>query len=84
MTRPDPLMRAQVNWAQYDPSQPGGHYESYYLRGNHPERPLAFWIRYTIFSPAGRPERCTRRAVGDRLRRRNRYAHKGQAGVAVR
>jgi hypothetical protein len=55
MTRPDPLMRAQVNWAQYDPSQPGGHYESYYLRGNHPERPLAFWIRYTIFSPAGRP-----------------------------
>ena len=55
MTRPDPLMRAQVNWAQYDPSQPGGHYESYYLRGNHPQRPLAFWIRYTIFSPAGRP-----------------------------
>jgi len=55
MSSPDPLMRAQVNWAQYDPSQPGGHYESYYLRGNHPERPLAFWIRYTIFSPAGRP-----------------------------
>ena len=48
-------MRAQVNWAQYDPTKPGGHYESYYLRANHPDRPLAFWIRYTIFSPAGRP-----------------------------
>jgi hypothetical protein len=37
------------------PSQPAGHYESYYLRGNHPNRPLAFWIRYTIFSAEGRP-----------------------------
>lgn len=32
-----------------------GHYESYYLRANHPERPLGFWVRYTIFSPKGRP-----------------------------
>jgi hypothetical protein len=55
MTRPDPLRADEVNWTQYDPSQSDGHYESYYLRGNHPERPLAFWIRYTIFSPAGRP-----------------------------
>ena len=30
-----------------------GHYESYFLRANHPGRPLAFWIRYTIFSPRG-------------------------------
>jgi hypothetical protein len=33
-----------------------GHYESWFTRGNHPTRPLAFWIRYTIFSPRGRPE----------------------------
>jgi hypothetical protein len=32
-----------------------GHYESWFLRANHPTKPLAFWIRYTIFSPAGRP-----------------------------
>ena len=30
-----------------------GHYESWFLRGNHPSRPLAFWIRYTIFHPRG-------------------------------
>jgi len=32
-----------------------GHYESYFQRANHPTRPLAFWIRYTVFSPKGRP-----------------------------
>lgn len=29
-----------------------GHYESWFQRANHPSRPLGFWIRYTIFSPA--------------------------------
>lgn len=33
----------------------GGFYESYFQRANHPDRPLAFWIRYTVFSPRGRP-----------------------------
>lgn len=33
-----------------------GHYESYFLRANHPTRPLAFWFRYTIFAPKGHPE----------------------------
>jgi len=28
-----------------------GHYESYFLRANHPATSEAFWIRYTIFSP---------------------------------
>jgi len=27
----------------------GGHYESWFVRANHPERPLALWIRYTQF-----------------------------------
>jgi hypothetical protein len=56
MSRPDPLVAAQVNWAQYEPGQTRGHYESFYLRANHPSEPLAFWLRYTIFAPNGRPE----------------------------
>jgi len=32
-----------------------GHYESYFIRANHATRALAFWIRYTIFSPNGHP-----------------------------
>jgi hypothetical protein len=56
MVRPDPLIASQVNWAQYEPGSTGGHYESFYLRANHPERPLAFWLRYTVFAPAGRPD----------------------------
>src|SRR4051794_37016738 len=30
-----------------------GHYESWFQRANHPTRPLAFWIRHTIFAPEG-------------------------------
>lgn len=44
-----------LNRAVYEPGQAGGHYESFYQRANHPERPLGFWIRYTIFAPAGNP-----------------------------
>ncbi len=33
-----------------------GHYESWFVRGNHPTRPLAFWVRYTVTSPTGRPQ----------------------------
>ena len=46
----------RLNWTRYTPGQKQGHYESFFQRANHPTRPLAFWIRYTIFSPAGRPE----------------------------
>ena len=42
----------------YVPGQKAGHYESYFLRANHPTKPLAFWIRYTIFSPGGHPEKA--------------------------
>lgn len=47
---------ARVNHARYRPGQRTGFYESFFHRANHPTRPLAFWIRYTLFSPAGRPE----------------------------
>ncbi|MCL7376936.1 MULTISPECIES: hypothetical protein [unclassified Streptomyces] len=46
----------RLNWTQYRPGQEAGHYESFYQRGNHPTEPRAFWIRYTIFSPAGMPQ----------------------------
>ena len=48
------IERNAWNRCRYVRHAPGGHYESYFLRANHPERPLAFWIRYTIFSPKGR------------------------------
>ncbi len=44
--------------AQYVPGQSQGHYESFFFRANHPQRPLAFWIRYTLFSPRREPERA--------------------------
>jgi len=43
------------NQVRYDRNSTKGHYESYFFRANHPDRPLAFWVRYTIFSPAGQP-----------------------------
>lgn len=47
---------AELNVTRYQVGQHQGHYESFYQRANHPTRPLAFWIRYTIFSPTNRPE----------------------------
>lgn len=44
------------NGSRFRPGEPGGFYESYFQRANHPTRPLAFWIRYTVFSPRGRPQ----------------------------
>ncbi|HYC56351.1 MAG TPA: hypothetical protein VEL28_15570 [Candidatus Binatia bacterium] len=41
-----------ANHSRYVPGQRAGHYESFFLRANHRSRPLAFWIRYTVFHPA--------------------------------
>src|SRR5690349_2241184 len=49
-------LAATFNHARYRPGTTGGFYESYFQRANHPTRPLAFWIRYTIFCPKGRPQ----------------------------
>ena len=46
---------AQINFARYS-GQRKGHYESFFQRANHPTRPLAFWIRHTLFSPQEKPE----------------------------
>ena len=48
---------AQVNVPRYH-GQPQGYYESFFQRANHPTRPLAFWIRYTLFSPRAHPEQA--------------------------
>ena len=53
--------RNQCNASRFVPGSKRGHYESYFVRANHPTGPLAFWIRYTIFSPRGNPEN----AVGE-------------------
>ena len=50
-----------INKTVYKKGQVRGLYESYFLRANHPEKPLAFWIRYTVFSPDKKPEK----AVGE-------------------
>jgi hypothetical protein len=49
---------AQANLTRYRPGQRSGHYESFFLRANHPTRPLAFWIRYTLFSPHRHPDKA--------------------------
>ncbi len=54
------MNREWCNGFRYDGSDKG-HYESYFQRANHPTRPLAFWVRYTVFSPRGR----SRDAVGE-------------------
>jgi hypothetical protein len=46
---------AAANHARYLPGQRAGHYESFFQRGNHPTRPLAFWIRYTLVAPDAGP-----------------------------
>jgi len=55
--------RQKANWTRYQPGQGAGHYESFFQRANHPTRPMAFSIRYTIFSPQNHPEN----AVGELL-----------------
>lgn len=50
--------RLHANDTRYHPDERAGHYESFFVRANHPTRPLAFWIRYTIFSPRRHPEQA--------------------------
>jgi hypothetical protein len=58
MTNTEATPRDLSYWqgARYRSGQSLGHYESWFLRANHPSCNAAFWIRYTIFAPDGRPE----------------------------
>ena len=46
------MNRDQANAARFDPSSEAGHYESWFIRANSAGGE-AFWIRYTLFHPAG-------------------------------
>lgn len=56
------MERDDANACRFVAGDPRGHYESWFQRANHPTRALAFWIRYTVFAPRGRPQD----AVGER------------------
>ena len=45
-----------VNASRFDDRSSRGFYESYFVRANHATKAQAFWIRYTIFGPAGHLE----------------------------
>src|SRR5512140_26657 len=47
--------RDHWNGARYQPGMTTGHYESWFQRANDASGRRAFWIRYTIFAPRGRP-----------------------------
>lgn len=49
-------VNSNKNACKFDDKNNKGHYESYFLRANHPEKAQAFWIRYTLFSPKNNPE----------------------------
>ncbi len=44
------------NYSHWRPGNRRGMYESYFLRGNSPDEPRAFWIKFTVFAPKGKPE----------------------------
>ena len=46
------------NASRFRPGETGGLYESYFLRANHPEKPLAFWIRYNTGTGVDRYAIC--------------------------
>lgn len=50
--------KASWNGARFVPGTRAGHYESWFQRANHPTLPRAFWIRYTIFAPAKKPDQA--------------------------
>ncbi len=62
MASPNFPGNVHFNATRYRSGQTQGHYESFFQRANHPDRPLAFWIRYTIFCPHEQPDK----AIGER------------------
>ncbi len=44
-----PFPANQVRW----PRDRGGHYESYWLKANAPDRPLGLWIKYNLLAAKG-------------------------------
>lgn len=44
-------LAAAYNALRFAPEASEGHVESWFWRANHPTRPLAFWLKATIFAP---------------------------------
>ena len=57
-----------------------GHYESWFQRANDPSGRRAFWIRYTIFAPRGRPDDAVGELWAIAFDREGRRDRRGQAG----
>jgi hypothetical protein len=53
------MVEAEAAGSRFVRSSKSGHYESWFIRANHPKRPLALWCRYTIFAPRGRLDEAT-------------------------
>lgn len=49
------------NLVRWNPASAVGHYESFFLKANSPDRRCAFWLKFTILSPIGQPDQ----AVGE-------------------
>ena len=49
-------LRRECNDPRYTLAKADGHYESWFMRANHPTAPRGFWIRYTVFSPKTAPQ----------------------------
>jgi hypothetical protein len=64
-----------MNDCRYVPGE-RGHVESYFVRANHPQRPLALWLKATVLAPLeGEPVAETWLIAFDGERRRT-WAHK--------
>lgn len=44
------------NLVIWTPENKGGHVESYFLKLNHVQEQAALWLKFTIYSPKGKPE----------------------------
>ena len=80
MADADSIDRERWGAARFVPGERMGHYESWFQRANHPSRPLAFWIRYTIFCPSAAP-RTPSASSGRSCSTARRADHRGEAGA---
>ncbi|EMO95768.1 hypothetical protein LEP1GSC109_1391 [Leptospira interrogans str. UI 13372] len=52
------MILSNFNHPRFKENDSKGHYESWFVRANHPNTCKAIWIRYTIFSPKNFPEKA--------------------------
>jgi hypothetical protein len=57
---------ASWNRIRFDPSDPRGHVESFFVKANDVAGERALWVRYTILAPARKPAGLLGRVLGGR------------------